>query len=142
MTDAERFMKRFTEIWADPEPDRFLELFHPEGKLLHPGMSEPISAEEIPEYIGGIKDACSDLSLAVERWSEGDGFVLIEWIMGGTLFGQDVRWPGADRFNLRGDRATYGVAYFDTLPLWAKIDPSMVRESSLEEAIAAVVPSS
>jgi len=32
-TDVERFVKRFTEIWADPQPERFPELFHPDGEL-------------------------------------------------------------------------------------------------------------
>ncbi|MGH2963777.1 MAG: nuclear transport factor 2 family protein [Solirubrobacterales bacterium] len=142
MSDAERFMEKFTAIWAAPDPDRFTELFHAEGKLLHPGMEQPISAEEIPDYIRGIKAALPDVSLAVERWLAGEDFVLIEWVMGGTLFGRDVRWAGADRFTLRGDRATDGVAYFDSLPLWSLVDRSMARESSLEEAVAALTPTS
>ena len=36
-----------------------------------------------------------------------------------------MSWDGADRFTLRGDRAVEGVAYFDTLPIWQKVNPSL-----------------
>jgi hypothetical protein len=44
---------------------------------------------------------------------------------------------GVDRFSLKGDRATYGIAYFDTLQLWARVDPDMDRGSPLEQAARA-----
>ena len=57
--------------------------------------------------------------------------------MSASVRGQQVQWEGADRFTLKGDRAIYGVAYFDTLPLWVAIDPSMKRGDML--AVAAEV---
>ena len=35
---------------------------------------------------------------------------------------------------MRGDRATFIEAFFDTHPLWPKVDPSMEREVTLEQA--------
>jgi hypothetical protein len=50
MTDAERFVERWTEIWREFDTSRFPELFHPEGTLLHPTMPRPIGREQEPRY--------------------------------------------------------------------------------------------
>lgn len=136
MPDSDGFMKKFEKTWAAPDPESFADLFHADGELLHPGMTEPLASAGVPDYIRRLTTVCPDLSLTVDRWSAADDYVLIEWTMGGTLFGKDVRWSGCDRFTLRGDRATYGVAYFDSLPLWALIDPSMAQDKPLEETLA------
>lgn len=75
-----------------------------------------------------------DLRLQVDRWAAADDFVLIEWTITATFRDEPVEWSGVDRFSLRGDRATYGIAYFDTLPLRALVDPDLDRASPLEQA--------
>jgi ketosteroid isomerase-like protein len=137
MSDAERFVSRFSEMWKAPEPDAFAALWHEDGELLHPGMESPISSAEIPDYVRKLKAAAPDISLRVHRWAAADDFVLIEWTITTTVNDEAVEWSGVDRFTLRGDRAVYGVAYFDTLPLWAHLDPSMQRSGGLEAATAA-----
>ena len=137
MSDSERFVERFREIWNDPEPRRYQELWTDDGLLLHPGMKEPLPAEGIADYVRSVLALAPDLRLRVDRWAQGDDFVLIEWTISASFRGEPVEWSGVDRFSLRGDRATYGVAYFDTLPLWAKVDPGMDRGSPLERAAQA-----
>ena len=137
--DADLFMEKFVDAWADPEPEKFTRLFHPDGCLLHPGMKQPLASTDVADYIEQLIAICPDLSLQVDRWQAGSDYVLIEWTMGGTLLGQDVRWSGVDRFVLEGDVAIDGVAYFDSLPLWALVDPSMKREKTLEETFADLV---
>lgn len=136
MTDAERFVETFSRVWASPEPDEFQALWAEEGTLLHPGMEAPIAHHEIPDYVRRIKSASPDISLAVDRWAARDDFVLIEWTITASLRGEPVSWSGVDRFTLKGDRAIEGIAYFDSLPLWARVDPSIARDRSLEDVAA------
>ena len=136
MTDAERFVERFAERWSSVDPDRFADLFHVDGTLLHPGMEKAISARQVPAYVARIKSVASDIRLQVKTWAARGDDVLIEWVISATFAGEAVQWAGADRFTLRGDRALEGVAYFDTLPLWARLDPSMQRGDMLSVATA------
>lgn len=132
MSDAERFVQKFTDVWGAKDPDRYPELFHPEGKLLHPDMKEPLTIDKLPAYIRQILRAMPGLKLVPTDWAAKGETVFIEWTMSGTINGQFVEWRGADRFDLRGDRAIYGVAYFDSYPLRVAADPSVKRERMLE----------
>lgn len=124
--DPQEFLSRFTEMWKDPTPQEFADLFSEDGELLHPTMDEPIARDEIPEYVAQITSVSPDISLSVDRWAARGNSVFIEWTITGSYADEQIRWRGADRFTLQGDRATEGVAYFDTLPLWEQIgaDPS------------------
>ena len=124
-TDAEHFVERFTELWAAPQPEAYASLWHDDGTLLHPGMEVPIAADEIPGYVQRLLDILPDITLAPTRWASRDDTVLIEWTITATFRDQRVSWDGADRFTLRGDRAVEGVAYFDTLPIWQNVNPSL-----------------
>ena len=137
MTDAARFVERFGDIWQEPQPERYRDLWTEDGLLLHPGMDEPLPWQGIADYVRAILEIAPDLRLRVDRWASGDDFVLIEWTITATFRDQPLEWSGVDRFSLRGDRATYGIAYFDTLPLWARVDPDMDRGSPLEQAAGA-----
>lgn len=88
------------------------------------------------EYEGGLHALVPDFRIRVRRWAGRDDFVLVEWTASATWGGEFVEWGGTDRFTLRGDRAIEGVAYFDTQPLWARIDPNLQAPMQLEEAIA------
>jgi len=137
MSEPEAFVRKFSEIWADPEPERYQELWTEDGVLLHPGMEEPLSQHKIADYVRQLQKVAPDIRLEVARWAARGDDVLVEWTIRATWQDEEVSWMGVDRFTLRGDRAVEGVAYFDTLPLWARIDPSMRRESSLEQLGAA-----
>ena len=125
MTDAEKFVQRFTELWAAPQPDDYATLWHADGTLLHPGMAAPIGADEIPGYVERLLAALPDITLTPKSWAAQGAVVLIEWTITATFRDRKVSWDGADRFTLRGDRAVEGVAYFDTLPIWRAIDPEL-----------------
>ncbi len=132
MTDVERFVHLFTERWAAGDPP-LAELLHPEGKMLHPGMGQPIGPAEAPAYIARIKSALPGIRLEVRDWATRGDAVFIEWTIRATLRGVPVRWDGADRFTLRDGLATDGVAYFDTLPIIAAVDPTFQLPDLLRE---------
>ena len=137
MTNGEQFVEKFAERWRERDPDRFVDLFHEDGTLLHPGMGRPIGRDQVPGYLRRVFSIVPDVRLDVKAWAANDDTVFIAWSMSASVRGQQVQWEGADRFTLKGDRAIYGVAYFDTLPLWVAIDPSMKRGDML--AVAAEV---
>jgi ketosteroid isomerase-like protein len=131
MSNAERFVTAFTKTWQKRDPGGFLELFHPEGTLFHPVMERPLRREEVPDHVARTLAILPDIRVEVKTWASQDDTVFIEWSTTATFRGQRIQWEGADRFTLRGDRATAGVAYYDTLPLWAAIDPRMKRTNIL-----------
>jgi ketosteroid isomerase-like protein len=136
MDTAERFVGTFSEIWSDPDPDRFHEIVREDGTLLHPGMEEPLPGSQVPAYVERIKASFPDIRLRVERWAAAGDDVLIEWTISATMAETPVEFSGTDRFTLRDGRAIEGVAYFDTLPLWTRLKPEMERTETLDEAAA------
>jgi hypothetical protein len=133
--DPEAFVERFTRVWSDPKPDDFADLWADGGVLLHPTMARSIPKAEIPDYLRRLKVVAPDIRLEPKSWAAHDEKVFIEWTITATRRGAETTsWSGVDRFTLQGDRAIEGVAYFDTAPLWARIDPSMDRGDLLEAA--------
>lgn len=120
------FLTRFTDMWKNPTPQEFADLFSEDGELLHPTMEGPIARDEIPGYVAQITSVSPDISLSVDRWAARGNSIFIEWTISGSYADEQISWRGADRFTLQGDRAIEGVAYFDTLPLWEQIgaDPT------------------
>jgi SnoaL-like domain len=132
-SDAARFVEHWTDVWRELDPDRFPELFHSEGTLYHPTMSRPITSVEEPAYVAGLKQAVEGLKLVPTRWGETEDGVLIEWQLTGTLADKPLDLRGADRFTLRGAKAVEGIAYFDTYPIWAALDPEMERDEAIAQ---------
>lgn len=135
--DPGAFIEKFQRMWRDPQPETFVDIFTEDGTLFHPTMERPLGRAEVPEYVTQLKAIAPDISLAVRNWAASDDAVLIEWVITATFDGERVEIEGADRFTLRGDRAAQGVAYFDTIALWAKVDPTMDRGHLLDAAHAA-----
>jgi hypothetical protein len=130
------FIDRFTRVWANPQPEAFADLWAEGGVLLHPTMERTIPKDEIPDYVRRLKSIVPDITLRPKRWAASGDDLFIEWTL--TMTPPDgteqVSWDGVDRFTLRGDRAVEGIAYFDTAPIWARLDPSAERGELLEAA--------
>lgn len=136
MSNAEQFVKKFAERWGAPEPSRFVDLFHAEGTLLHPGMERPLTRDEVPSYVQRILSVFPDIRLEPISWSAQDDTLFIEWSATATVRGQRMQWNGVNRFTLRGDRAIEVVSAYDTLLLRAALDPSVNLAASAVAALA------
>jgi hypothetical protein len=133
--DPESFVERFTRVWSRPEPDDFADLWAEGGVLLHPTMARAIPKNEIPDYLRRLQVVAPDIRLEPKSWAASGDQVFIEWTITATRRGAEtISWSGVDRFTLQGGRAIEGIAYFDTAPLWAGIDPSMDRRDLLDAA--------
>ena len=136
MCDAQRFVDRFTEDWQKLNPAEFGKWWHPDGKLTWPGMEKTINgSKQEPQFIANLKAVTPDFRQDVVGWAaretSDETWVFIEWKARGSMMERLIEWSGATRFRLIQDQAIEGVAYWDTQPLWAAIDPSMKRPGLL-----------
>ncbi len=134
MTDAERFMQHYMEVWPTFNAERLGEAVDPEATIHHSGMANPIRGSEEPDYVRAIKALMPDIKLEVAHWAANGDVVFIEYEMSGTLAGQPLSWTGIGRFKLRGERAIDAIGRWDNLDLLAQIDPSISATAFAETA--------
>lgn len=118
-TQAAAFVARFAELWSAPESERFRDILHPDTLNLYPNMAEPQGPDGIVDWLQAAIDTFPGLRVEVTRWSTDGEAVLIEFEASATVDGRPLKWAGADRFTLEGDRCIEGRSYFDTAPLVA-----------------------
>jgi steroid delta-isomerase-like uncharacterized protein len=114
---AASFVDRFAAHWADPKPEDFRDLLHPDTINLYPGMTEPQGTEGIIAWLSNAVQMFPDIALHVTRWAVDREAVLIELDGSATVNGRKLHWGAADRFTLIGDHCIEGRSYFDTRPL-------------------------
>jgi hypothetical protein len=121
--DPKGFLGKFTRVWASPEPATFADMWADGGVLRHPTMGTSIPKDQIPDYVRRLQSVLPDITLKPKRWASSGSDLFIEWTITMTPPGEPepVSWDGVDRFTLDGDRATEGIAYFDTSPIWARM---------------------
>ena len=86
-----------------------------------------MTRDDLPGYYARVLAAMPDFRLEVEKWAANDNVIFLEWTISGKFGGQETAWRGIDRHTLRGAQSINGVSYFDTLPLWSRLDPTMKR---------------
>lgn len=138
MTNAERFMQRYLEVWPSFDAGRLDLAIDPEATIHHSGMERPIRGVEEPDYVRAIKALMPDIGLEVANWAANGDVVFIEYEMRGTLAGRSLSWTGIGRFKLRGARAIDAIGRWDNLDLLARIDPS-VSATAFAEVAAGLV---
>jgi uncharacterized protein (TIGR02246 family) len=136
MTPTNAFVKQFEAAWRDPVA-RFANLFHADGTLYQQGMERPITKDEISSHVARVLSLIPDQRIEVKRWAVNGEDVFIEWTASATFGDKPVSWSGASRFTLREGLIMEEIAYFDTLPLRALIDPSLRRGDMTSQALAA-----
>lgn len=138
MTNVERFMQHYMEVWPSFDADRLAEAVDPESTIHHSGMERPIRGTEEPDYVRAIKALMPDIKLEVANWAANGDVVFIEYEMTGTLAGQTLNWTGIGRFKLRGERAIDAIGRWDNLDLLAQIDPNITATAFAETAASLV----
>lgn len=134
MTNAERFMQHYIEVWPGFDADRLDLAIDPEATIHHSGMPLPMRGAEEPDYVRAIKALMPDIGLTVANWAAREDVVFVEYEMSGTLAGRALRWTGIGRFKLRGERAIDAIGRWDNLELLAQIDPTISATAFAETA--------
>ncbi len=97
---AADFIRRFSEFWRSPAPER---------------LNMLLAAER---SFSDVFALVSGMTAEVHRWGATSDGVLIEFTVRGTAGGAPISWPSVDRFVLNEEGlATERFTYFDSLPL-------------------------
>ena len=134
MTDPEKFMRRYLEIWPTFDADRLAEVVNPEATIHHSGMAEPIRGAQEPDYVRAIKALMPDIRLEVVNWAARGDVVFVEYEMTATLAERPLRWSGIGRFSMDGETLVDAIGRWDNLDLLAQLDPSVSRTAFAEAA--------
>ncbi len=126
MQDVERFMQIYEEIWPSFDADRLekFEMVHPEARIDHSGMEQPIRGDEEPDYVRGIKALMPDISLETRNWAARGDVVFVEYAMEATVNGERLAWDGIGRFELRDGRVIDAIGRWDTAAIQAAVGSS------------------
>jgi len=123
MSDLERFMQVYEEIWPSFDADRLekFEMVHPEATIHHSGMERPIRGHEEPDYVRGIKALMPDISLEARNWAARGDVIFVEYAMKATVNGEPIAWDGIGRFKLRDGRVIEAIGRWDTAEIKAAL---------------------
>jgi SnoaL-like domain len=115
---AADFVKRFSEFWRAPEPERLGTLIALDARLSAPMIPTTVGLDAGKRAFADLFDLIDDMTAEVHRWGPTSDGVLIEFTVRGTTKGSPISWESVDRFVLDEDGlATERATYFDSLPL-------------------------
>jgi hypothetical protein len=105
--DAEEFVRFFSEGWAAPKPDGFIEHFSPRMapgvRMIQPMAPTTHGVAGFEALFRGLFELFPDYEVRVEDWAA-RGNVVFLWLRHSTTIGRrQVSWPGIDRIALSAD---------------------------------------
>ena len=117
MDEAEDFVRRFANFWADTSTEKMSTLLTSDVLLIQP-LSAPMSGLEAARAeFSKLFAWLPDLRATIDGWGVNGSALFIEFRLAATVGGKRVEWPVVDRFVMRGNKASKRVSYFDALPL-------------------------
>ncbi len=115
---AADFVRRFTEFWQAPVPERLDTVLAPDARLSAPMVPTTYGLEDGRRAFAELFELIRDMTAEVHRWGATFDGVLIEFTVRGTAGGSPISWESVDRFVLdEHGLATERFTYFDSLPL-------------------------
>jgi ketosteroid isomerase-like protein len=117
--DMQDFVTRFAAAWAARDPQAFLALWHPDGKLESPLYDRPVAGKELGKLTELLRQAAPDHVWQLLDWAARGDVVMVEWQASRIAAGQRIDWRGVDKFRLRDGRIAEERVYMDTAALRA-----------------------
>jgi len=115
---AADFVKRFSDFWRAPAPERLDTLLASDARLSAPMIPTTDGFEAGKHAFAELFELIPDMTAEVHRWGATSDGLLIEFTVRGTAGGSPVSWESVDRFVLNEDGlASERFTYFDSLPL-------------------------
>lgn len=115
---AADFVKRFSEFWRSPAPERLGTLIARDARLSAPMIPTTVGLEAGKRAFADLFELIPDMTAEVHRWGATSDGVLIEFTVRGTTKGSPISWESVDRFVLDEEGlAKERFTYFDSLPL-------------------------
>ncbi len=93
------FWDQYSEAWDDREPEAVMGAFAPAGEIHDPGRDEPMTGEEIGEWVASMLAGFPDVHFEEHRRVTNDAgdTIIVEWTMHGTHTGPFEGLPPTDR---------------------------------------------
>jgi ketosteroid isomerase-like protein len=115
---AADFVKRFSEFWRAPAPERLGALIAEDARLSAPMIPTTVGLEAGKRAFADLFELIEDMTVDVHRWGATADGVMIEFTVSGIAKGSPISWESVDRFVLdEHGLATERFTYFDSLPL-------------------------
>lgn len=118
-------LERFRAFGSQPDVERYLDLFDPEGTVVHPGMAAPVRGAGIREFIEGALRQVPDFRLEPMRWCGHGDLVFVEARNTGTVGGHKVAYPSVYRLVTRSGRVLSGQAFYDRAAVLSHLEPAL-----------------
>lgn len=125
--NMDAYYDRYVEAWNEHDPEAVMAQFADGGTFDEPVTDEPLTGEEIGEWIEAITDAMPDVHFELgRRISNGEGLLFAEFTMHGSHDGPLQGLPATHRtvdidvvevVTLSGDGITSITGYFDRVEL-------------------------
>lgn len=92
MDAAEEFVKRFTEFWADPGPEKMSALLTADVVLIQPLSAPMIGLDAAQTEFRKLFAWLPDLRATVDGWGGDESNLFIEFRLAATMDGKRVEW--------------------------------------------------
>ena len=119
INNPEDFVNRFAAAWAARDPDLFLALWHPDGKLHYPFADRVIQGGEIGTLNDLTNANAPHLTWTLLDWATRGDVIVVEWRSTNKYGEHVVAWSGVDKLTLRDGRIIEEIVYVDTAPMQA-----------------------
>lgn len=123
--EAQTFVEAFQAAWDSKQPDTFVALWLPDGKMYHPVFGDRVLLGR--DYPMRTLAGQPDYEYQVEEWAQRGDRLLLQWRSKMTFGDKRLEFAGVDMFRLESGRIREERVFMDTGPIWAALDPSMDR---------------
>jgi ketosteroid isomerase-like protein len=116
-TEMRQVAERFTAAWANPQLDRFIELLHPNVRLLQPVTKPIVGREAARREFARLLAWLPDLRGTVDHYAAHDQTLLVAWRLRFSLGGRPYDLRIVDRIVVADGLIREREAYYDSLGL-------------------------
>jgi ketosteroid isomerase-like protein len=110
-------IEKFTHAWAHPEVDRFVQLLHPQVRLLQPVTKPILGRDAARREFTRLLEWLPDLRGTVDHAAADRDVALIAWRLRFALGGRPVELRIVDRIVVADGLIREREAYYDSLGL-------------------------
>ena len=123
-SDALSHWDRYSEGWEQQDPDAVMAAFAPRGYIMDPTLDEPMTGEEIGDWVEETVTGFPDIRFEDHRvlTTDEEGVLIVEWTMHGTHTGffeglpptdNEIALDGVDIVTVSDDGIESIRIYFD-----------------------------
>lgn len=119
--DPEALVRAFGRAFEGDDAAGLARLFREDGTLHGPDVARPLARGELAHHHRALAFLLADRRMELLTWAGDASLAFAEWRLHGSLGGEPIVLPIADRFDLAGGAILAARAYFDTLDLAGRL---------------------